>query len=41
MTENDLKDELPDVVKTMETRIKAIIQQYNNRMIGDRLTVSY
>lgn len=29
----------PDRVKGMETTMKAVIQQYNNRMIEDRLTV--
>lgn len=30
----------PDVEAKMEAKVKAIIQQYNNRMIGDKLTVS-
>jgi phosphoglycerol transferase MdoB-like AlkP superfamily enzyme len=36
----DLKKENPDVVKKLELRIKAIIQQYNNRMVEDKLTVN-
>ncbi len=30
--------ELPDVVQQMETKLKAYIQQYNNRMVDDNLT---
>lgn len=30
----------PAVVQKMETRLKAFIQQYNNRMVDDNLTVS-
>jgi phosphoglycerol transferase MdoB-like AlkP superfamily enzyme len=36
----NLVRELPEVVEKMEQKIKAIIQQYNNRMIEDRLTVN-
>lgn len=39
MLAHDLKTENPDLVKKLELRIKAIIQQYNNRMVEDRLTV--
>ncbi len=39
MLVSDLKKEKPDVVKKLELKIKAIIQQYNNRMVEDRLTV--
>lgn len=39
MLANDLKKENPDQVKKLEMKIKAIIQQYNNRMVEDRLTV--
>jgi phosphoglycerol transferase MdoB-like AlkP superfamily enzyme len=35
----DLKKENPDLVEKLELKIKAIIQQYNNRMVGDKLTV--
>jgi phosphoglycerol transferase MdoB-like AlkP superfamily enzyme len=39
MIEHNLVDSLPDVVAGMEPKMKAIIQQYNNRLIEDRLTV--
>lgn len=39
MLKRDLKNEQPDVVKGMEQKIKAIIQQYNNRLIENRLVV--
>lgn len=39
LLKRNLVTELPDVVTKMETKIKAIVQQYNNRMIEDRLTV--
>ena len=29
----------PEIEEKMEAKVKAIIQQYNNRMIGDKLTV--
>ena len=32
-------NQIPEIQKTMETEIKAFIQQYNNRMISNRLTV--
>lgn len=38
MVEHNLLEVLPEVRKKMEMKIKAIIQQYNNRMIEDRLT---
>jgi hypothetical protein len=40
MLRHDLKHEKPEVVKQMEPKIKAIIQQYNNRLIENRLTVN-
>jgi hypothetical protein len=40
MLTHDLKDERPEVVQQMEPKIKAIIQQYNNRLIENRLTVN-
>jgi hypothetical protein len=40
MLKKDLKSEQPERVKELEKFIKAIIQQYNNRMVEDRLTVS-
>jgi arylsulfatase A-like enzyme len=39
LMKNDLTDSDPDRVRTMERMIKAIIQQYNNRMIDDDLTI--
>lgn len=39
MLVKDIKQENPDRVKKLELRIKAIIQQYNNRMVEDRLSV--
>lgn len=36
---NNLIGKLPEVETKMEAKLKAIIQQYNNRMIGDKLTV--
>jgi phosphoglycerol transferase MdoB-like AlkP superfamily enzyme len=35
----NLVNELPDTVRSMETVLKAYIQQYNNRMVDDNLTV--
>ena len=39
LQEENLVDRLPDRVLKMENTMKAVIQQYNNRMIEDRLTV--
>lgn len=39
MLREDLKTTNPDRVEKLERRIKAIIQQYNNRMVEDNLTV--
>ncbi len=36
---NDIKKEIPEKVAEIEPIVKAIIQQYNNRMVEDRLTV--
>jgi hypothetical protein len=36
---NNLVNELPDTVRNMETSLKAFIQQYNNRMVDNNLTV--
>lgn len=36
----NLVNELPDTVRSMETVLKAYIQQYNNRMVDDNLTVA-
>jgi len=37
MLTHDLKNEKPEVVQMMEPKAKAIIQQYNNRLIENRL----
>jgi len=39
LLENNLLDQLPDLRKKMELKRKAFIQQYNNRMIENRLTI--
>jgi hypothetical protein len=39
MMEENLVDRNPALVQTMERKVKAVIQQYNNRMIEDQLTV--
>ncbi len=39
MLENNLADSHPDTKERMTARVKAYLQQYNNRMIEDRLTV--
>jgi phosphoglycerol transferase MdoB-like AlkP superfamily enzyme len=39
LVEHNLLSERPEIVKRMEPKIKAMIQQYNNRLIEDRLTV--
>lgn len=36
---NNLIGKFPEIEAKMERKLKAIIQQYNNRMIGDKLTV--
>lgn len=38
MMRENLIEENPETVRVMESKIKAVIQQYNNRMIEDRLT---
>ncbi|HEY9049698.1 MAG TPA: sulfatase-like hydrolase/transferase [Ohtaekwangia sp.] len=38
LQKNNLKDQLPAIQTAMETKIKAIIQQYNNRLIENRFT---
>ncbi len=35
----NLVQQLPDTVQSMETQLKAFIQQYNNRMVDDNLTI--
>lgn len=39
LIEHNLIDQHPEIVKQMELKLKALIQQYNNRMVEDRLTV--
>lgn len=39
LMKNNLLDQLPDTVSKMEIRLKAFIQQYNNRMVEDNLTM--
>jgi len=36
---NNLINTLPAIQQTMENHLKAFIQQYNNRMINNELTV--
>ncbi len=36
---NNLANKRPEIQKKMTTKIKAVIQQYHNRMIDDKLTV--
>ncbi len=36
---NDLKNSKDEIVGQMEKKMKAVIQQYNNRMIDNRLIV--
>lgn len=38
MLQHDIKNDNAETVKQLELKIKAIIQQYNNRMVEDRLT---
>lgn len=40
MLTQDLKNDRPEVVQQMEPKIRAIIQQYNNRLIENRLTAN-
>ena len=37
MLTHDLKNEKPEIVLRMEPKIKAIIQQYNNRLIENQI----
>jgi phosphoglycerol transferase MdoB-like AlkP superfamily enzyme len=39
MLTQDVKDTQPEVKSRMEEKIKAIVQQYNNRLVEDRFTV--
>jgi phosphoglycerol transferase MdoB-like AlkP superfamily enzyme len=40
MVEKNLMDQNPEIVASMERRLKALVQQYNNRMIDDKLTIN-
>lgn len=40
MVEHNLLSGKPDVVAAMEKKIKAVIQQYNNRLVDNRMTTS-
>lgn len=37
MLTHDLREEKPEVVQRLEKRVKALVQQYNNRLIDNRL----
>ncbi len=39
LQEHNLIDQLPDAVAGMEPVIKAVVQQYNNRIVDNRMTV--
>lgn len=39
MLTTNIMGQHPDIEAKMEAKLKAIIQQYNNRMIGDKLTI--
>jgi hypothetical protein len=39
MLTQDVKDTQPEIKSRMEEKIKAIVQQYNNRLVEDRFTV--
>jgi phosphoglycerol transferase MdoB-like AlkP superfamily enzyme len=41
LMQENLLEKNPETVTRMETRIMAVIQQYNNRMIEDRLTIEH
>jgi phosphoglycerol transferase MdoB-like AlkP superfamily enzyme len=40
MSKTNLLEKMPEVVIKMETKVKAVIQQYNNRLIDNQMTVS-
>jgi phosphoglycerol transferase MdoB-like AlkP superfamily enzyme len=40
LMQDNLLEKMPELVGKMENKIKGVIQQYNNRMIEDRLTPS-
>jgi hypothetical protein len=39
LMKKNLMSDKPEIVKIMEAKVKALIQQYNNRMVDDSLTV--
>lgn len=39
MLQENLMERLPDVVNRMERNLKALIQQYNNRLVEDRMVI--
>ena len=39
MLHDNLSQQLPDTARLMESELKAFIQQYNNRMVDDNLTI--
>jgi hypothetical protein len=39
LLKNNLVSQLPDTVLKMELQLKGLIQQYNNRMVDDNLTI--
>ena len=40
MLTQDVKDTQPEVKSRLEEKIKAIVQQYNNRLVEDRFTIT-
>ena len=40
MKNNLLNADIP-IKQEMETKLKAFIQQYNNRMIADKISIAY
>ncbi len=40
MIKHNLLTEMPDILKQMEDKVKAVIQQYNNRLISNHMTIS-
>jgi phosphoglycerol transferase MdoB-like AlkP superfamily enzyme len=39
LLKNNLAGQKPEVIVLLETKLKAFIQQYNNRMVDDKLTI--
>jgi phosphoglycerol transferase MdoB-like AlkP superfamily enzyme len=40
MSTSNLLDKMPEVVSKMEMKVKAVIQQYNNRLIDNQMTIA-